>query len=261
LRCYFCNINGILVESGPINRPPILPRARKRTREPHRGGNGPFGLSNGLPCSFKQTNNQRRLRLLHPYLMCQPPKMVVSEFEVLGGRQSLTRRFRDMMVEPRIKSLAYEGESMARNPDWISISALVISAGTAVFSTYQWFTNQREISVNSAVDISTKYMTDPQINLLRSHYYQAKKHTDDQSKQELPTLISYVRYIEFVTRLINTDKIDVHYVSPELLCDIQFESESKKPVIDQFAIDTDEFSKFKKRFAQFFRNDCDREDQ
>lgn len=129
---------------------------------------------------------------------------------------------------------------MPEKPSTVAVIALCLSIGSACFSIFQWWSNERQKKIDIAIDISKKYIQDRELekgHLQVESSYLAKKTSDIPSGEEAYPAGVYLKYLEYVAFLANSDKLDEAYLSRALKCDIKITFRTLRFVQAAFGID------------------------
>lgn len=96
--------------------------------------------------------------------------------------------------------------------DTIAALALFLSIMSAVFALFQWRATEPTALTTATIDLSRKYIEDPQVNQQLMNY-----RIDDSSADINHRLISYLNYIAYLT---NEGRLDRRYLAPQITCDM-----------------------------------------
>lgn len=122
---------------------------------------------------------------------------------------------------------------MAEKPSMVAVIALCLSAATAVFSIYQWWSTQQESRINAAIDISKTYLRERDVinTLMFGVYVGWPRRLED---DELLKLARHLEFLNYVAFLGITEKLDRSYLSPALVCEISWADAVAEKLSDRF---------------------------
>jgi hypothetical protein len=102
----------------------------------------------------------------------------------------------------------------------LAVFGSVLSVTTAIFSAFQWWGGQRDIRINAAIDISRKYIEDGDLAKGRKELFAAQQKTPTAGSPEADAMLTYIRFLEYVSYLANTGRVDDTYLIASMRCDI-----------------------------------------
>jgi hypothetical protein len=133
-------------------------------------------------------------------------------------------------LDHQLNRAAYEERSMRREakkppqsnqtPSLTAVVALCLSAMTALFSGYQWWHNQLENRIGATIELSNVYLRDPELvgeqrvisNMIAPEY--------KASDEDRALAYHYMRRLQYIAHLANTERLDAEYLSSTIKCDI-----------------------------------------
>jgi hypothetical protein len=106
----------------------------------------------------------------------------------------------------------------------LAVLSFVLSVAAIGWSVYQWFYVQRQTRINTAVELSRIYLVDKTI---QDGFYLFLDHRSEfkELKGESRAFLSarsFVDFLEYVSFLVNEDRVDNRYISVRIKCDIAF---------------------------------------
>lgn len=130
----------------------------------------------------------------------------------------------------------------AGEPPYVAIIALLVSIGTACFSVYQWEGTESAAKRDAAIDFSVKLLDDEKMTDAQNEMLVLKTELNNPYSHEPLDLDKvylarrYLSKMEYVAYLINSGRLDIHYVAPYVRCNIEFAwyIADKPPLIRQF---------------------------
>lgn len=118
-----------------------------------------------------------------------------------------------------------------------AIIALCISIGTAGFSAFQWWNNERAARINSAIDISKYYMKEKNTEVAAHVYWAARGEIGEKEKEKFRKenrdgVARHYNFLYYVALLSDTDTISKDHLWIELQCDV-FHADRAAPRIGE----------------------------
>lgn len=130
---------------------------------------------------------------------------------------------------------------------WQAQVAFYVSLATATFSAFQWWQGRREDRIKAAIEISRDYLKDERIDRLRqivqdtlgSKVILGKQYSPEQEAE----LIIYFRRLDYLSFLLNHQRVDPNYVAETMKCDMILAALSLADTTPEFTRETRSFAK------------------
>lgn len=107
-------------------------------------------------------------------------------------------------------------------PSWVAIAGLIVALAGGGLSLYQWLNSETNLTINAAIELSTKDLHDSGIEKIRNDYLDwfHNKVTDENRDRKIFAAQRLVLYLDYVAQLLNSKRVHEGYVSLLLKCSL-----------------------------------------